>query len=187
MKLVSRTFLGLALTSILAACNGGSESTGTADAAEEQVASDGTEAMAASVQSTHLGSIVFSGVGSEDPATAATQLSTATELYPAGCVTRAKDPTNPEVVDVTFKDCISSGTTTNNGTAGWTKQTASWASNVLTVGATSGYMSVVEIYTSQFAAGYDYLQVTGTNCTVTAILHDLTVQRGPANLAILGA
>lgn len=77
--------------------------------------------------------------------------------------------------------------TTNNGTGAWTKQTASWASNVLTVGATSGYMSVVTIYTSQFAAGYDYLAVTGTNCTVTAVLHDLTVQRGPANLAILGA
>ncbi len=77
--------------------------------------------------------------------------------------------------------------TTNNGTAGWTKQTASWASNVLTVGATSGYMSVVEIFTSQFAAGYSYLQVTGTNCSVTAVLHDLDVQRGPANLAILGA
>lgn len=77
--------------------------------------------------------------------------------------------------------------TTNNGTAGWTKQTSSWASQVLTIGATSGYVSVVDIFTSQFAAGYSYLAVSGTNCTITAILHDLTVQRGPANLATLGA
>jgi len=77
--------------------------------------------------------------------------------------------------------------TTNNGTAGWTKQTASWASNVLTVGATSGYMSVFTVYGTQMAAGYPYIAATGTNCTITAILHDLTVQRGPANLATLGA
>lgn len=77
--------------------------------------------------------------------------------------------------------------TKNDGTGAWTKQTASWSSNSLTVGATSGYLSAVEIYASQLADGYDYLAVTGTNCTVTAILHDLTVQRAPANLAILGA
>jgi hypothetical protein len=106
MKLVHRSFLGLALTSILAACSGsGGESTGTADAAEEQVASDGTEAMTASVQSTQLGNVVFSSVSSQDPSTAVTQLASAMPLYPAGCVTEAKDPTNPAVVDVTFTDC----------------------------------------------------------------------------------
>ena len=77
--------------------------------------------------------------------------------------------------------------TANNGTAGWTKQTLSWASNVATIGATSGYVSVFDILTSEFADTYCYLEATGTNCTITAILHDLTVQRNPANLAILGA
>jgi hypothetical protein len=104
MKLVSRTFFALALTSTLAAC-GGTTGTGTTDAVEEQVATDGTEAMTAQAQSTHLGDIVFSGVSSQDPATAAVQLSASTQLYPASCVSRAKDPTNASVVDVTFTDC----------------------------------------------------------------------------------
>jgi hypothetical protein len=77
--------------------------------------------------------------------------------------------------------------TVNTGTAAWTKQTAVWTTNSLAVGATSGYLSAVEIFASQLADTYDYLTVTGTNCTVTALLHDLTVQRNPANLAILGA
>lgn len=78
--------------------------------------------------------------------------------------------------------------TSTNGTAGWTKQTASWSTNTLTLAGTSGYTSAVTIYTSQFADGYDYIQATGTNTTtVIALLHDLTVQRTPANLALLGA
>ena len=77
--------------------------------------------------------------------------------------------------------------TVNNGTAGWTKQAATWTTNSIAIGATSGYVSVFDVYTSQFAAGYDYIAATGTNCTITAILHDLTVQRGPANLTTLGA
>lgn len=78
--------------------------------------------------------------------------------------------------------------TSNAGAAAWTKQTASWASNVLTIGATSGYTSVVTIFTSQMADLYQYLICTGTNTGVlTAYLHDLTVQRTPPNLAILAA
>ena len=75
-----------------------------------------------------------------------------------------------------------------NGTAGWTKQTATWTTNSVALAGTTGYTSVITIYTSQFADGYDYIQATGTNTTtVIAVLHDLTVQRTPANLAILGA
>lgn len=78
--------------------------------------------------------------------------------------------------------------TSNAGAAGWTKQTASWASNVLTIGATSGYTSVVSIFGSQMADGYAYIICTGTNTGVlVALLHDLTVQRGPDNLATLAA
>ena len=78
--------------------------------------------------------------------------------------------------------------TSNIGTAGWTKQTASWSTATLTLAATTGYVSVVEIYADQLAAGYEYLYLeTATNCTPILLLHDLTVQRGPANLAILGA
>lgn len=78
--------------------------------------------------------------------------------------------------------------TTTNGTAGWTKQTATWTTNSVALAGTTGYTSVITIYTSQFADTYDYIQVTGTNTTTcVALLHDLTVQRTPANLALLGA
>lgn len=77
--------------------------------------------------------------------------------------------------------------TSQTGTAVWTKQTASWATNVLTIGATSGYVSVVDIFGSQMADGYKYLKVTATNATLIVITHDLTVQRAPANLAKLSA
>lgn len=78
--------------------------------------------------------------------------------------------------------------TTTNGTAGWTKQTATWTTNSVALAGTTGYTSVITVYTSQFADAYDYIQVTGTNTTTcVALLHDLTVQRTPANLAILGA
>lgn len=75
-----------------------------------------------------------------------------------------------------------------NGTAVWTKQTANWTTNSVALAGTTGYTSVITVYTSQFADGYDYIQVTGTNTTTCiALLHDLTVQRTPPNLALLGA
>lgn len=78
--------------------------------------------------------------------------------------------------------------TKNDGTAGWTKQTASWSTATLTVGATSGYTSVVTFFATQFADGYQYfLLETATNCVAFAVIHDLSVARTPANLAILGA
>ena len=77
----------------------------------------------------------------------------------------------------------------SNGTGAWTKQTATWTSNSVALAGTSGYMSVFCIYADQLADTYDYVKVaaTGSPTYVVAILHDLTVQRTPANLAILGA
>jgi hypothetical protein len=78
--------------------------------------------------------------------------------------------------------------TVNDGTAAWVKEAASWASNVLTIAATSGYVSVVTFYATQFADGYEYfLLQTATNNVPFAILHDLAVQRTPANLEVLGS
>jgi hypothetical protein len=77
--------------------------------------------------------------------------------------------------------------TTATGTAAWTKQTASWSTATITLAATTGYVSVFTVFGSQMADGYHYLKATCTNATVVALLHDLTVQRAPANLAILGA
>jgi hypothetical protein len=78
-------------------------------------------------------------------------------------------------------------TTSDTGTAAWTKQTAVWTSNSLALAGTTGYTSVFDIFGSQMADGYDYLKVTCTNGTLVVITHDLTVQRTPANLTILGA
>lgn len=72
------------------------------------------------------------------------------------------------------------------GTAAWTKQTASWSSNVLTLG-TSGVVDVVTVYTSQVADGYAYIKGVAAFGDLIAVLHDLTVSRDPRNLAILGA
>lgn len=78
--------------------------------------------------------------------------------------------------------------TVANGTAAWTKQTASWSTNSVTLAGTSGYVSVITVYTSQMVDPYCYIAATGTNTTtVIAYLHDLDIQRAPANLAILGA
>jgi hypothetical protein len=73
------------------------------------------------------------------------------------------------------------------GTAAWTKQTASWASNVLTIGATSGYVSYVDFLVSELADTYDYLKITPVNASIVVITYDLTVQRVPQNLAIICA
>lgn len=75
-----------------------------------------------------------------------------------------------------------------NGTAAWTKQTSVWTTNSIALAGTTGYTSIITIYATQFADGYRYIQATGTNTTtVIGLVHDLAVQRTPANLAILGA
>lgn len=75
-----------------------------------------------------------------------------------------------------------------NGTAAWTKQTSVWTTNSIALAGTTGYTSVITIYGTQFADGYQYIQATGTNTTtVIALVHDLAVMRIPANLTILGA
>ena len=72
-----------------------------------------------------------------------------------------------------------------DSTHAWTKQTASWSSNALTIAATSGYQSYVDYLVSELADTYDYLKITaGTAITLTAILYDMTVQRTPENLVI---
>jgi hypothetical protein len=73
-----------------------------------------------------------------------------------------------------------------NGTHAWTKQTQS-ASNAV-VQSNAGYTTVFEVLTSMIADPSAYLKVSvGGSGLVMAILHDLVVQRKPANLEILGA
>lgn len=52
---------------------------------------------------------------------------------------------------------------------------------------TTGHVIVVDIYASMLDDTYSYVYVTpSSNGTVIAILHDLTVQRKPANLSLPG-
>ncbi|RPE40267.1 hypothetical protein EDD90_3303 [Streptomyces sp. Ag109_O5-1] len=74
--------------------------------------------------------------------------------------------------------------TATNGTAAWVDATQS-GSNAVTI--SSGTV-VFTVLTSQIADPLAYLKVSvGASGLVTAFLHDLTVQRKPANLEILGA
>ncbi len=78
--------------------------------------------------------------------------------------------------------------TAADGTAGWTKVTSSWSTNVLTCAGTNHYLTAVTFFTTQMADGYAYIKATASAANNTvAILHDLSVARTPANLAIVGA
>lgn len=72
------------------------------------------------------------------------------------------------------------------GAAHWTKVTASWSSNVLTLGS-SGKVDVVSMYATQFADGFDYIQATAAAGDLVVIVSDLAVARTPVNLPLLGA
>jgi len=65
----------------------------------------------------------------------------------------------------------------------WTKVTQTAAATYdLADDATNDCM-VLTVTADQLSAGYDSVQLTADGGTVTAILHDLLVQRDPANLA----
>jgi hypothetical protein len=81
--------------------------------------------------------------------------------------------------------------TSTTGTVAWSKATIT-ASNTFTLGTTTGLTTataaVFTVFGSQMLAGYDYIKCTVTGSGIgAAILHDLTVQRAPANLPILSA
>jgi hypothetical protein len=101
MTHLSRLIFCTALPLALFACSGAGT---TVD--DEMLATDGSEASAASSQSTHLGNVVFSALTSQDPDKAAGDVAgPPTKLWPAGCVAKAKDPTDARVAHVTFTDC----------------------------------------------------------------------------------
>lgn len=81
--------------------------------------------------------------------------------------------------------------TATDGTAAWSKADitdAATFTNGTTTGLTTSINSVFTIYGSQLPDTYKYVKCTATGSgLVSAIFHDLTVQRAPANLAILSA
>jgi hypothetical protein len=82
-------------------------------------------------------------------------------------------------------------TTATTGTAAWSKATITAAATFTlgtTAGLTTATAAVFTVFGSQLTAGYEYIKCTVTGSGIgAAILHDLTVQRTPANLAVLGA
>lgn len=71
------------------------------------------------------------------------------------------------------------------GTGAWSKTTQAAASTVVTA---SSIQCAINITEDELSADFDYIKVASTSTgTVTAILHDLKVQRTPANLAIMSA
>ena len=73
------------------------------------------------------------------------------------------------------------------GTTAWVKETASWSSQTLVGAAGNNNQWYLDFLVSELADTYDYIKVTATGCTITAILYDLTVQRTPPNLQIVSA
>lgn len=74
-----------------------------------------------------------------------------------------------------------------NGTVAWAAQTAVWTTNSLALGGTAGNVNYFDYLVSELADTFDYLNITATNCVVTAYLYDLTVMRKPQNLRIPSA
>jgi uncharacterized membrane protein len=83
--------------------------------------------------------------------------------------------------------------TATDGTVGWSKTIlAAPASTYIhgtTAGLTTAAMTVFHVYTSQLTDPSAYLNVVSTAgpALVSAYVGDLTVQRAPANLEVLGA
>jgi hypothetical protein len=75
------------------------------DSTDQDLATAGSESEAAAEQSTSLGNLVFFSVASQDPTVAAVSIAADTKLWPTGCATREKDPTNPLVVHITLNNC----------------------------------------------------------------------------------
>ncbi len=81
--------------------------------------------------------------------------------------------------------------TATDGTAAWNKVTITAASTFThgtTTGLTTAVASVFTVFGAQLPDPYNYIKCTVTGSGLgMAIVHDLTVQRAPANLALLSA
>lgn len=78
-------------------------------------------------------------------------------------------------------------TNTGNGSDAWTRHTQAAASTVVTAAAATENCAYFEVHGVELSDGFDYVKVASTGAgIVIAILHDLTVQRKPSNLAAIG-
>jgi hypothetical protein len=81
--------------------------------------------------------------------------------------------------------------TATDGTVTWAKATITAAATYThgtTTGLTTAVGSVFTVFTSQLPNGYNYIKCTVTGSGIgAAVVHDLAVQRTPANLVKLSA
>lgn len=81
--------------------------------------------------------------------------------------------------------------TSTTGTVAWAKATITAAATFTlgtTTGLTTATAAVFTVFGSQIPDTYKYIKCTVTGSGIgAAIVHDLTVQRAPANLAVLSA
>lgn len=89
--------------SIAAGC-AAKNSAGDGDTSATEEA-DSADSSNSSGQSTHFAEMFTGSVQSSEPEAAATGAAVNVGMWPAGCATRAADPTNPRVVHVTFNGC----------------------------------------------------------------------------------
>ena len=109
--------------------------------------------------------------------------STAATTY---TVTEAQDVggTGAQVLATVTRYYTSSGI----GTGTWTLNTQNAASTVVTTSATAQDSCMFTVHSPELSDGYTHVKVASTSTgTVTAIAHDLHVQRDPANLPALSA
>ncbi len=78
-------------------------------------------------------------------------------------------------------------TSTGDGTDAWVRRTQAAASTIVTAAAAAQNGMYCWVEGSQLSDTYKYVKLASTGAgLVTALGHDLVVQRTPANLAILG-
>lgn len=119
------------------------------------------------------------GVCAAAASTATTSLTVKIDTSYAGSGTLIQAVTGASVPDTWYQRTAA--------TAAWTKQSASWSSSVLTLGATSGYISYVDFLVSDLPDTYDYISFTTANAAGAVVLYDRLVQRTPENLRIPSA
>lgn len=88
----------------LACASKASDGSSTSPTSSDADSVDNGEATASSAQASRFDQMLFGSVQGQDPSAAASSLAAA-QWWPAGCATRAKDPTNPHVVRVTLNGC----------------------------------------------------------------------------------
>jgi hypothetical protein len=104
-RIVANGLVASLVTLGVAASVGCSAKSSTSESISAQEAADSNDAQASNAQDAHFVSMFSENASSVDPTEAATSNAMNAMLWPAGCATRAKDPTTPNAVDVTLKDC----------------------------------------------------------------------------------